>query len=110
MAKHFGLTITEVGFTRKTEQIATEAVLDGIYVVRTSVVSERLDAEGVVDAYKGMKAVEADFACLKAIDSDLRPVRHHLEDRVRAHVSICILQHWAFGLIGAPVAMVLDPM
>jgi len=93
MAKHFELTITDdaLGFTRKTAQIAAEAALDGIYVVRTSVAPERLDSGGVVEAYKGLKVVEADFACLKAIDLDLRPVRHYLEDRVRAHVFICML-------------------
>jgi hypothetical protein len=93
MAKHFELTITEdtVVFTRKTAQIAAEAALDGIFVVRTSLASERLDASGVVDAYKGLKVVEADFRCLKAIDLDLRPVRHYLEERVRAHVFICML-------------------
>jgi len=93
MAKHFELTITEdsLGFTRKTAQITAEAALDGIYVVRTSVGSERLDAGEVVEAYKGLKVVEADFRCIKAIDLDLRPVRHYLEDRVRAHVFICML-------------------
>ncbi|MHB1713144.1 MAG: IS1634 family transposase, partial [Acidimicrobiales bacterium] len=93
MAKHFELTITEdsLSFTRKTAQIAAEAALDGIYVVRTSVGSERLDAGEVAEAYKGLKVVEADFCCIKAIDLDLRPVRHYLEDRVRAHVFICML-------------------
>jgi hypothetical protein len=93
MAKHFELTITDTsfGFARKTTEIAAEAALDGIYVVRTSVVAERLDAGAVVEAYKGLKVVEANFRSLKAIDLDLRPVHHYLEDRVRAHVFICML-------------------
>ena len=93
MAKHFELTITDttLGFARKAAEIAAEAVLDGIYVVRTCVPAQRLDAGGVVEAYKGLKVVEADFRSLKAIDLDLRPVHHYLEDRVRAHVLICML-------------------
>ena len=93
MAKHFELDIGEdsFAFARKADQIAAEAALDGIYVVRTSVGPERLDAGGVVESYKGLSVVEADFRSLKTIDLDLRPVHHHLEQRVRAHVFICML-------------------
>jgi Transposase DDE domain len=93
MAKHFELTITDttLGYTRKTTEIAAEAALDGIYVVRTSVGATTLDAGGVVEAYKGLKVVEANFRSLKAIDLDLRPIHHYLPDRVRAHVFICML-------------------
>jgi hypothetical protein len=93
MAKHFELTITDttLGFARKATEIAAEAALDGIYVVRTCVPARTLDAGGVVEAYKDLKVVEADFRSLKAIDLDLRPVHHYIEDRVRAHVFICML-------------------
>ena len=93
MAKHFTVTISDTTFayTRNTTAIAAEAALDGIYIVRTSVDAERLDAPGVVDAYKNLKVVEADFRSLKAIDLDLRPIRHWSEQRVRAHVLICML-------------------
>lgn len=93
MAKHLHLTITDTTLviTRKTEQIAAEAVLDGIYVLRTSVPAEHLDAAGVVTAYKNLANVERDFRSLKVDDLDLRPVFHRLEDRVRAHVFICML-------------------
>ncbi len=93
MAKHFELAIGDdrFAFSRKADQIVAEAALDGIYVVRTSVAAEHLDAGGVVEAYKGLKVVEADFSSLKAIDLDLRPVHHRLEERVRAHVFICML-------------------
>lgn len=93
MAKHFSLVISDTSFshTRKQAAIDAEAALDGIYIVRTSVDAERLDAPGVVDAYKGLKVVEADFRSLKAIDLDLRPIRHWTEPRVRAHVFICML-------------------
>ena len=93
MAKHFDLDIADGHFTyrRKTDQIAAEAALDGIYVLRTSLGADRLDAPGVVDAYKRLAHVEWDFRSLKTIDLDLRPIHHRLEDRVRAHVFICML-------------------
>lgn len=93
MAKHFDLAITDTSFaySRKDDQIAAEAALDGIYVIRTIVGPDRLDTPGVVQAYKNLTAVEREFLSLKAIDLDLRPIRHRLEDRVRAHVFICML-------------------
>ena len=93
MAKHFSLDITDtaLGYTRNSAAIAAEAALDGIYIVRTSLNTDRLDAAGVVDAYKGLKVVEADFRSLKTIDLDLRPIRHWTDQRVRAHVFICML-------------------
>ena len=93
MAKHISLAITDTSFshTRNQADIDAEAALDGIYIVRTSLNTDRLDAPGVVDAYKGLKVVEADFRSLKAIDLDLRPIRHWTEPRVRAHVFICML-------------------
>jgi Transposase DDE domain len=93
MAKHLHLTITDTSLhiTRKTNQIAAEAALDGIYVLRTTVSAERLDAAGVVTAYKNLANVERDFRSLKVDDLDLRPVFHRLEDRIRGHVLICML-------------------
>jgi hypothetical protein len=93
MAKHFDVTITDttLTITRNTEQISAEARLDGIYVLRTSVPADQLDAAGVVVAYKNLAHVERDFRSIKVDDLDLRPVFHHLEDRVRAHVLICML-------------------
>jgi hypothetical protein len=93
MSKHFTLTITDSNFTytRNTAAIETEAGLDRIYIVRTSLTPDRLDGPGIVDAYKNLKVVEANFRSLKAIDLDLRPIRHWTEPRVRAHVFICML-------------------
>lgn len=93
MAKHFTLVIGETGFsfTPNTDQIAAEAALDGIYIIRTSVAAETLDAPAVVEAYKSLAGVERNFRCLKAIDLDLRPIYHRTADRVRAHVLICML-------------------
>jgi hypothetical protein len=93
MAKHFDVAITDTTLTvtRNTEQITAEAALDGIYIVRTTIPPGELDAAGVVTAYKNLARVERDFRSIKVDDLDLRPVYHHLEDRVRAHVLICML-------------------
>jgi hypothetical protein len=91
--KHFEITITEDSLTiaRKQDQIDAEAALDGFYVLRTPVPAAELDAPGVVTAYKNLKYVERDFRHIKSDDLDLRPVFHRLEERVKAHVLICML-------------------
>jgi DDE family transposase len=91
--KHFALEISDGRFDyqRKSEQIAEEAALDGIYVLRTSVVAERLDAPDVVRAYKQLKEVERDFRALKGPELEIRPIHHRREHRVRAHVFLCML-------------------
>jgi hypothetical protein len=92
-AKHFAVTITDDTLTigRKQEQIDAEAALDGFYVLRTPLPAGELDAAGVVTAYKNLKYVERDFRHIKSDDLDLRPVFHRLDERVRAHVLICML-------------------
>jgi transposase len=93
MAKHYRLDITAdtFAFTRNEDQITAEAALDGIYVIRTTVAPEQMDAGKVVATYKSLARVERDFRSLKAIDLDLRPIHHWTESRVRAHVFICML-------------------
>jgi len=92
-AKHFEVAITDdsLTVTRRQAQIDAEAALDGIYVIRTPVAADELDAPGVVAAYKNLARVERDFRSIKSDDLDLRPVFHRLEERVRAHVLICML-------------------
>src|SRR5258707_2523488 len=93
VGKHFITEITGTSFTwRRYEQnIAAEPALDGIYVIRTSVAPDALDAAGTVAAYKNLKYVERDFRITKADDLDLRPIHHYLAGRVRGHVLICML-------------------
>ena len=93
MAKHLHLTITNTALTitRKQDQIDAEAALDGIYVLRTSVPADHLDAPAVVAAYKNLAHVERDFRTIKVDDLHLRPVYHRLDGRVRAHVLIAML-------------------
>ena len=89
--KHFAVTITDdsLAVTRKQGQIDAEAALDGFYVLRTP--ADELGAAAVVTAYKNLKYVERDFRHIKSDDLDLRPVFCRLEERVRAHVLICML-------------------
>jgi hypothetical protein len=91
--KHFEITITgdSLAVQRRQDQIDAEAALDGFYVLRTPVPATELDAPGVVAAYKNLRYVERDFRHIKSDDLDLRPVFHRLEERVRAHVLICML-------------------
>jgi hypothetical protein len=93
MAKHFDVAIGEstLSLSRRQDAIAAEAALDGIYVLRTTIKTDDLDAPGVVDAYKALSHVERDFRHLKIDDIDLRPIHHRLEARVRSHVFICML-------------------
>jgi hypothetical protein len=95
VAKHFELTITDgrFAYARKQEQIAAEAALDGIYVLRTSL-KDDVSAQAVVRAYKQLAAVERAFRAMKAPDLlALRPIHHRLEDRVRAHALLCMLAY-----------------
>lgn len=96
MAKHFHLTIEEEKFfyERKDAAIAREALLDGIYVIRTSLANDTLQAEGVVQAYKQLSFVERAFRSYKSIDLKVRPIHHRLEGRVRAHVFLCMLAYY----------------
>jgi Transposase DDE domain len=96
MAKHFELAITDTAFTfaRKTEAIAAEAALDGLYVIRTSVPAAQLDAAAAVAAYKSLSHVERAFRSIKTVDLHVRPVFHYNAQRVRAHVFLCMLAYY----------------
>jgi hypothetical protein len=106
MAKHFHLTITDTSLTitRDTDNIAAEAALDGIYVLRTSAPADALEAPAVVTAYKQLSYVERDFRHIKTDDLALRPIHHRLEDRVRAHVLICMLAAYLVWHLRAALA------
>ena len=108
MAKHFELDIADGHFAyrRRTAAIADEAALDGLYVVRTSVSAERLDAPAVVETYKRLAAVERDFRLLKGDDLLVRPIFHWRADRVRAHLFLCLLAayvRWHLEAAWAPL-------
>ena len=96
MAKHFELTITDstLVWRRRDEAIKAEAALDGLYVIRTSLAAELLDAAAAVAAYKSLAHVERAFRSLKTVDLNVRPVFHYSEQRVRAHVFLCMLAYY----------------
>jgi len=96
MAKHFELTIADdrFEFVRRADSIAAEKRPRGLYAVRTSVPQEGMDAERVVQTYKSLSRVERAFRCLKTVDLQLRPIYHHNDDRIRAHVFVCMLAYY----------------
>lgn len=96
MAKHFELSITEtrLAWQRKSQAIAAEAALDGLYVIRTSLPTAQLDAPAAVAAYKSLAHVERAFRSIKTVDLHVRPVFHYSEQRVRAHVFLCMLAYY----------------
>jgi len=93
MGKHFQREITDTAFSYRRDQarIAAEAALDGIYVLHTSVDADTLDPAAVVTGYKNLANIERDFRIIKSDDLDLRPIHHRLDDRIKAHVLICML-------------------
>jgi hypothetical protein len=95
MAKHFRYEITDAGFRfeRDPERIDDEAALDGVYVIRTTVPKEEMTAEAAVEAYKSLSQVERAFRSSKT-DLDVRPLHHHTEPRVRAHIFLCMLAYY----------------
>jgi transposase len=96
MGKHLECKIGAGSFSwsRREESIAQEEKLDGIYVLRTSEPAERLSAEDTVRSYKSLAEVERAFRCLKGIDLLVRPIRHRREDRVPAHIFLCVLAYY----------------
>jgi len=95
MAKHFILTITDntFAFERNEEKIRVEAAIDGLYVIRSSVDKARMTDQELVANYKNLEMVERAFRSLKSIDLNVRPIYHRLDNRVRAHIFICMLAY-----------------
>jgi transposase len=96
VAKHFVLDIRADGFSYRLDQasVSAEAALDGIYVIRTSVPPQRMAAADAVRNYKQLSAVERAFRAYKTIDLKVRPIHHRLEQRVRAHIFLCLLAYY----------------
>jgi len=96
VAKHFTLIITDdqFAFSRNTEAIDPESKLDGFYVIRTNLGKTTLAASDVVQAYKRLSQAERAFRSIKTVDLEIRPIHHHLPDRVRAHVLLCMLAYY----------------
>ena len=96
VSKHFLLTMKEnfLRYERNEESIKREADLDGIYIIRTSEKQDDLSAEDTVRTYKSLGQVEQAFRCIKSIDIQVRPIYHHTENHVRAHIFLCMLAYY----------------
>ena len=96
VGKHFQVSIADgqLSFTRRVETIAREAELDGLYVIRTSEPEEDLSADDTVRGYKSLTQVERAFRTLKGMDLRIRPIHHRGEQRVRAHIFLCLLAYY----------------
>jgi hypothetical protein len=96
VAKHFDLTIAEAAFAYKVNaaRVAAEAALDGLYVIRTSVAEADMASGEAVLNYKRLAEVERAFRTLKGIDIQVRPIRHRLEARVKAHIFLSMLAYY----------------
>jgi transposase len=96
MKKHITLEIEDqrFRFARKTEQIAAEAQLDGIYILRTSLSDDACGSQDVVRSYKQLSRVERAFRTLKGVDLEIQPIGHYLEKRVRAHIFLVMLAYY----------------
>ncbi|MCP4408625.1 MAG: IS1634 family transposase [Gammaproteobacteria bacterium] len=96
VGKHFKLNIQDnaFDFAIDTDKVTAEAALDGIYVIRTSLSSDRITAQDTVRSYKQLSRVERAFRSFKTIDLKVRPIRHRTEDRVRAHIFLCMLAYY----------------
>ena len=108
VAKHFRTQIADGSFhyERRREAIIREAQLDGFYMLRTSEPADRLPTAAVVRRYKDLTRVERAFRSLKTVDLHIRPIRHRVESRVRAHLFLCLLAyyvHWHLRQALAPL-------
>jgi transposase len=96
VAKHFDLTIEDRRFDFRVldREVAAEAALDGIYVIRTSVPKAKMSTADTVRSYKALAGVERAFRSMKTIDLKVRPIHHRKADRVRAHIFLCMLAYY----------------
>jgi len=96
MAKHLSLEISKSHFTYHIllKEVAREAEMDGLYVIRTSLSTERMSGEDAVRSYKQLSHVEQAFRSMKGIDIKVRPIYHYLEDRVHSHIFLCMLAYY----------------
>ena len=111
MAKHFQIKIADdrFAFCRNQAEIAAETARDGIYVIRTNLPADAMTDPQVVASYKSLSQVERAFRSIKTVDLEIRPIYHWLEDRVRAHVLLCMLAyHVEWHMHGALAPMLYE--
>ena len=96
VGKHFTLDIRDNSFSFEIDdtKVTAEAALDGFYVIRTSLAEQRMKTDDLVRSYKLLTQVERAFRSFKNIDLKVRPIRHRRENRVRAHIFLCMLSYY----------------
>jgi transposase len=94
--KHFILEFENETFSYSLNEksISTEKALDGVYVIRTSLPVEAMSAEECVRQYKNLAQVERAFRTMKSVDLMVRPIYHHTDDRIRAHLFLTMLAYY----------------
>jgi transposase len=93
-------------YSRKTDVIAEAEKYDGLYVIRSNVPSALMNTLEVVNAYKSLINVETAFRNIKTVQLEIRPMYHKTDDRIKAHVFICMLSYyllWHMNMALAPL-------
>ena len=97
IGKFFEWSVSDDGkveWSLNRELIEREEILDGCYIVRTDASPENLNSEEAVAGYKSLAGVEKAFRNLKTVSLEIRPVYHKKDDRIRAHVFLCMLAYY----------------
>ncbi len=79
---------------RRLKKVQAQTALDGLYVVRSSLSAEAMNADGLVRNDKRLSKVERAFRSMKTMDLHVRPIHHRLAGRVKAHIFLCMLAYY----------------
>jgi len=71
-----------------------EKELMGCYIITSNVKPEDMTALQIVASYKKLIMVEKAFRNLKTVQLEVRPIYHKRDDRIRAHVFLCMLAYY----------------
>ncbi len=97
IAKFFEWSVDKKGkleYQIRQDAIEAEAALDGCCVVRTDAAAESVTKNEAVSGYMALTHVEKAFRNLKTVALELSPVYHKTDDRIRAHVFVCLLAYY----------------
>lgn len=76
------------------EKIRKEEALDGCYVIYTNASKAELSISDAVKNYKSLIEVEQAFRSMKTVALEIRPIYHRTDDRIKAHIFICMLAYY----------------
>jgi hypothetical protein len=96
MGKYFTWKVEDGNliWTRDQSHVDADAALDGCYVIKATVAAAAMGKDTVVRTYKSLSQVEQAFRNMKRVSLEMRPMWHKTEDRIRAHVFICMLAYY----------------